>query len=96
MKSVVLKTATAPEFFKRGKALAQLADAGQSLPEEHTASFGEPTDLLTLPTAARLQVFRAVKDHPPSPDHGRGSRSGCTVITAPSSTMSINSCAQAW
>lgn len=62
MKSVVLTTATEQEFFKRGQALAQLAAASQSLPEEHTVSFGEPTDLLKLLTAARLQVFRAVKD----------------------------------
>ena len=66
MKSVVLKTATEQEFFKRSQVLAQLADAGQSLPEEHTVSFGEPTDLLKLLTAARLQVFRAVKDQPAS------------------------------
>ena len=66
MRSVVLKTATEQEFFKRGRALAQLADAGQPLPEEYTVSFEDPAELLKLLTATRLELFRAVREEPAS------------------------------
>ena len=66
MKTLVLKTGTEQEFFRRGKALARLADTGKSLPRERTISFGEAADLLKLLTAARLDVFRAIKEQPGS------------------------------
>ena len=66
MKTVVLKASAEQEFFQRGRALARLADAGQALPEEHTVSFEEPSDLLKLLTATRLAVFRAVREQPAS------------------------------
>ena len=66
MTSVVLKTATEQEFFRRGRDLARQADAGVALAEEHTVSFEDPADLLRLLTAARLEVFRAVREQPGS------------------------------
>ena len=66
MKTLVLKTGAEQEFFRRGKALARLADAGKPIPKERTISFGEPADLLKLLTAARLDVFRAIKEQPGS------------------------------
>ena len=66
MKSIALRTATEQEFFKRGRALAQRADAGQPLPEEHTVSFQEPAELLKLLTATRLELLWAIMDEPAS------------------------------
>ena len=66
MITLVLKTGTEQEFFRGGKALARLADAAKPIPREHTISFGDPADLLKLLTAARLDVFRAIKEQPGS------------------------------
>lgn len=66
MKNVTLKVGNEQEFFRRGKVLAVLADAGQPIPEERTVSFEDPTDLLRLLTASRLDVFRSVKGEPGS------------------------------
>lgn len=66
MKNVTLKAGNEQEFFRRGKVLARLADAGQPIPEERTVSFEDPADLLRLLTASRLDVFRSVKSEPGS------------------------------
>lgn len=66
MKKLVLKTGTEADFFERGRRLARTADRGDLLPEEHIVSFEDPADLLRLLSAARLAVFRAVKDAPGS------------------------------
>ena len=66
MKSIILKAGTEQEFFRRGKDLSRLADAAKALPEELTISFEDPTELLRLLTAARLDVLRSVKDVPGS------------------------------
>ena len=66
MKNVTLKAANEQDFFRRGKVLARLADAGQPMPEERTVSFEDPADLLRLLTASRLEVFRSVKGEPGS------------------------------
>jgi predicted transcriptional regulator len=66
MKNVTLKASNEQDFFRRGKALARLADKGQSMPEERTVSFEDPADLLRLLTASRLDVFRSVKSEPGS------------------------------
>lgn len=66
MKNITLKAGTEQEFFRRGKTLARLADAGESLPEERTVSFEDPAELLRLLTVSRLDVFRSVKDEPGS------------------------------
>jgi len=66
MKNVTLKAGNEQDFFRRGRVLARLADAGQPLPEERTVSFEDPADLLRLLTASRLEVFRSVKGEPGS------------------------------
>jgi predicted transcriptional regulator len=66
MKNVTLNVGNEQEFFRRGKVLARLADAGQPMPEERTVSFEDPADLLRLLTASRLDVFRSVKSVPGS------------------------------
>jgi len=66
MKNVTLKVSNEQDFFRRGKALARLADACQPIPEERTVSFEDPADLLRLLTARRLDVFRSVKGEPGS------------------------------
>ena len=66
MKNVTLKAANEQDFFRRGKVLARLADAGQPMLEERTVSFEDPADLLRLLTASRLEVFRSVKGEPGS------------------------------
>ena len=48
MKNVTLKAGNEQDFFRRGKVLARLADAGQPMPEERTVSFEDPADLLRL------------------------------------------------
>ena len=66
MKNVTLKAGNEQDFFRRGKVLARLADAGQPIPEERTVSFEDPADLLRLLTVSRLDVFRSVKAEPGS------------------------------
>lgn len=66
MKTLTIKTATAGDFFKRGRKLARLADQRKRLPVERTISFEDPGELLKLLTSARLALFRAVKDQPGS------------------------------
>ena len=66
MKNVTLKAGNEQDFFRRGKVLARLADAGQPMPEARTVSFEDPADLLRLLTASRLEVFRSVKGEPGS------------------------------
>jgi predicted transcriptional regulator len=66
MKNVTLKAGNDQDFFRRGKVLARLADAGQPIPEERTVSFEDPADLLRLLTASRLDVLRSVKGEPGS------------------------------
>ena len=64
--AAVEKAGNEQDFFRRGKVLARLADAGQPMPEERTVSFEDPADLLRLLTASRLDVFRSVKGEPGS------------------------------
>jgi len=66
MKNIILKAGNEQDFFRRGKTLARLADAGKLLPDERTVSFEDPAELLRLLTVSRLDVFRSVKDEPGS------------------------------
>lgn len=61
-----VEAGTEQDFFRRGKTLARLADAGKLLPDERTVSFEDPAELLRLLTVSRLDVFRSVKDEPGS------------------------------
>jgi predicted transcriptional regulator len=66
MRTLTVKTGTENDFFKHGRRLAGLADRGAPLPEDSVVSFEDPADMLRLQTAARLTLFRAVKDAPGS------------------------------
>ena len=66
MSTITVKTASSEDFFRRGRELARKADAAQPLPHEKVISFDDPADLLRLLTAARLDVYRAVKERPES------------------------------
>jgi len=66
MNKLTIKTGTEEDFFKRGRQLANEADKGKPLPDETILSFEDPAELVKLITAARLALFRAVKDAPGS------------------------------
>lgn len=66
MTKLIIKTGTEEDFFKRGRKLAQIADRGEQLPDERIVSFEDPADVMKLITAARLALFRAVRDMPGS------------------------------
>ena len=62
----VIKVETPEEFFKRGKAIARLADQGKSIPREHIIAFENPEDMDRLITTAKLALFREVRQRPGS------------------------------
>lgn len=66
MIKLTIKTGTEQEFFKRGRQLAKAADRGEELPDERFISFEDPAEVMKLITAARLALFRAVKESPGS------------------------------
>lgn len=66
MSKVTIKTGTAQEFFERGRQIARAADRGERLPSGRVLSFEDLVELVRLVTAARLAVFRAVKEAPGS------------------------------
>ncbi len=66
MSTLTVKTGTEEDFFKRGRQLARTADRGEQLPNERIVSFEDPADLMKLITAARLALFRSVKEMPGS------------------------------
>jgi predicted transcriptional regulator len=66
MTKLIVKTGTEEDFFKRGRQLARAADRGKRLPDEHIISFEDPADVMKLITAARLALFRSVKEMPGS------------------------------
>jgi len=66
MTKLTIKTGTEEGFFKRGRQLAKVADRGEQLPDERIVSFEDPAEVIKLITAARLALFRAVKETPGS------------------------------
>lgn len=66
MTTLTIKTGTEADFFKRGRQLAQAADKGEVLPDERILSFEDPADVMKLITAARLALFRSIKEMPGS------------------------------
>ncbi len=66
MTKLTIKTGTEDGFFKHGRQLAKAADRGEPLPDERIISFEDPADVMKLITAARLALFRAVKEMPGS------------------------------
>ena len=66
MTTFTIKTGTEDDFFQRGRELARAADRGEPLPDERIISFEDPADVMKLVTAARLALFRTVKEMPGS------------------------------
>ena len=66
MNKLTIKTGSEEDFFKRGRQLARAADRGEPLPDERIISFEDPAEVMKLITAARLTVFRTVKEMPGS------------------------------
>ena len=66
MKKLIVRTGSEKDFFNRGKLLARLAASRSKLPAEFTISFEEPSDLLKLLSAGRLDLFRTIKACPGS------------------------------
>jgi len=62
----VIKVESPADFFKRGKAVAKLADRGKTIPEEHIIAFEDPEDMARLITTAKLALFREVRQSPGS------------------------------
>ncbi len=58
MSKVTIKTGTEQEFFARGRRLAQAADRGETLPNEHIVSFEDPADMV-LPGHGLMKEIRA-------------------------------------
>ena len=63
---LTITTGDERSFFERGKDLARKLDAGETIEAEQVISFGDPEDILELITAARVNLFRAVKEEPGS------------------------------
>jgi predicted transcriptional regulator len=66
MTRLTIKTGNEEGFFKRGRQLARAADRGEPVPDERIVSFEDPAEMMKLMTAARLTLFRAVKEMPGS------------------------------
>lgn len=58
-----ITTGTEEGFFKRGKEIARLADAGEPIPPLRIISIEDPEDIARLITPAKIAVFHAVKEH---------------------------------
>ena len=63
---LTIKTSSEEDFLRRSRRLAKSADCGEKLPDERIVSFEDPADMMKLVTAARLAVFRAIRDMPGS------------------------------
>ncbi|MCM2358294.1 MAG: MarR family transcriptional regulator [Geobacteraceae bacterium] len=66
MIKLTITTGTEKDFFQRGKGLARRLDNGERVPAANIITFEDPEDILELVTAARVDLFRAVKDEPGS------------------------------
>lgn len=63
---LTITTGTEQDFFQRGKEIARKADAGGIQASENIISFEDPADILEIITAARLALFRAIRESPGS------------------------------
>lgn len=66
MIKLTITTGTEMDFFRRGKGLARRLDQGDRIPAESFISFEDPEEILQLVTAARVDLFKAVKEEPGS------------------------------
>lgn len=62
----VIKTGSVEDFFKRGRAVARLADQGKPIPVERIVVYEDPEELARILTSAKIALFRAIKEHPGS------------------------------
>jgi predicted transcriptional regulator len=66
MVKLTITTGTDKEFFLRGREIARKLDKGERIPAENIITFEDPEEILGLITAARMDLFRAVKEKPGS------------------------------
>lgn len=66
MLKLTISTGTEQDFFRRGRELASRLDRGEAVPVERIVSFEDPEEILELVTAARINLFRAVREEPGS------------------------------
>ena len=66
LKTTKLTVADEQTFFARGKLIAKQADTAQTIQPSTVLSFEDASDMLRVLTAARLDLFQAVKQQPDS------------------------------
>lgn len=54
----VIKVGNISEFFKRGKAIAKLADQGKVIPRDRVIAFEDPKDLAQLTTIGKRVLLK--------------------------------------
>jgi len=64
--SIMIKTGTATEFFRRAGAAAKALDEGKPVKDGITISFERPEEMLRFMSARRLRLLRAVRKQPGS------------------------------
>lgn len=62
----VIRTGSVEGFFKRGREIARLADQGKAIPAERAITYEDPEDLARILTAAKIALFRTIKERPGS------------------------------
>ena len=62
----IIKTGSVEGFFKRGRAIARLADQGKPITAERVISYENPEELARILTTAKIALFRAIKKQPGS------------------------------
>ena len=65
-KILTIKSTEEGAFFDRGRTLAKLADQGAAIAEERIICFEDPSEMLKLLSAARLELLRTIKEQPGS------------------------------
>lgn len=66
MNQLIVKTGGEEGFFRQGRRIAKQADKNQRLTRQTVVSFENPADLLSMLTAARLELLKAVSAQPGS------------------------------
>lgn len=61
MNKLNVAVGTEEEFFKRGKAIAAAADAGETIKQLHSITFENVEDLLACMTPKRLVILEALR-----------------------------------
>lgn len=61
-----IKTGSVENFFQRGRDIARRADQGLPIPAERVITYEDPEDLACILTAAKIALFRAIRERPGS------------------------------